>query len=116
MNIPGFDAESSLGPTMGIYRGKAVFARLGAVEISPAQEFLGSSVRSRNLDLLSLGGATVLTWPIIKRCCGRVDGQLRCRDFPVLPFHDCECLEGPNGELPRGFPGPPKCTPRVFAP
>ena len=27
MNIPGFDAESSLGPTLGIYRGKAVLGR-----------------------------------------------------------------------------------------
>ncbi len=27
MNMPGFDAESSLGPSMGIYRGKAVFGR-----------------------------------------------------------------------------------------
>ena len=25
MNAPGFDAELSLGPTMGIYRGKAAF-------------------------------------------------------------------------------------------
>ena len=25
MNTPGFDAELSLGPTMGIYRGKAAF-------------------------------------------------------------------------------------------
>jgi hypothetical protein len=27
MNMPGFDAESSLGPTMGIYWGKAVCGR-----------------------------------------------------------------------------------------
>ena len=25
MNMPGFDAEESLGPTMGTYRGKTVF-------------------------------------------------------------------------------------------
>jgi hypothetical protein len=27
MNMPGFDAESSLGPTIGIYGGKTVFGR-----------------------------------------------------------------------------------------
>ena len=27
MNIPQFNAESSLGPTMGIYLGKAVYGR-----------------------------------------------------------------------------------------
>src|SRR5436305_8185099 len=28
MNIPGFDAEASLGPTLGMYRGKAVHSRI----------------------------------------------------------------------------------------
>ncbi len=27
MNVPGFNAESSLGQTMAIYRGKAIFGR-----------------------------------------------------------------------------------------
>jgi hypothetical protein len=27
MNMPGFNAESAFGPTMGIYRGKAVCGR-----------------------------------------------------------------------------------------
>jgi hypothetical protein len=96
MNIPGFDAESSLGPTMGIYRGKAVFGRLGAVEISPAQEFLASSARNRNLDLLSLGSI------VLKRefCCFRQGVGWSCENSL---FKDCVCL--------GGFP---KCTPWVF--
>ncbi|MCK6470083.1 MAG: hypothetical protein L6Q53_18095 [Candidatus Brocadia sinica] len=40
MNMPGFNAESSFGPTMGIYRGKAVFGRSGTVEVLPMLEKL----------------------------------------------------------------------------
>jgi hypothetical protein len=39
MNMPGFDAESSLGPTMGMYRGKAVFGSLGSKEVMPQLRF-----------------------------------------------------------------------------
>jgi hypothetical protein len=35
MNLPQFNAEASLGPTLGIYRGKAVYGRSGAVEVLP---------------------------------------------------------------------------------
>ena len=35
MNMPGFDAESSLDPTIGIYRGNAVFGRSGTGEVLP---------------------------------------------------------------------------------
>jgi len=91
MNMPGFDAESSLGLTRGTYRGKAVFGRLGTGEISPAQEFLASSARSRNLDLLSLGSI------VLKRelCC--------LRGCANSLFKDCKCQ--------NGFP---VCTPWVF--
>jgi hypothetical protein len=34
MNMPGFTAESSLGPTIGIYRGNIVYGRLEAVKRS----------------------------------------------------------------------------------
>jgi hypothetical protein len=33
--MPGCIAESSLGPTQGIYRGKAVFGASGTVEVLP---------------------------------------------------------------------------------
>lgn len=51
MNMPGFDAESSLGPTIGRYRGKAVSGGLDAGGVLPMQEFLALSTLSRNLGL-----------------------------------------------------------------
>lgn len=104
MNTPGFDAESSLGPTMGIYRGKAVFGRLGTGEIQPAQEFLASSARSRNLDLLSLGSIG------LKRefCCFTRGEGWRCENSL---FKDCVCTEVMvMGRILRI----PTCTPWVF--
>jgi hypothetical protein len=49
MNMPGFDAESSLGSTKGIYRSHVVFGGSGTGEILPMQEFVASSTLSRNL-------------------------------------------------------------------
>ncbi len=40
MNLPHFNAQASLGPTMGIYRGNAVFGELDAVKVLPV--LLGS--------------------------------------------------------------------------
>jgi hypothetical protein len=40
MNIPGFNAESSLAPTMGIYRGKAADSH--ADTVVPAIPFCGN--------------------------------------------------------------------------
>jgi hypothetical protein len=34
MNMPGFDAESWLGPTIGLFRGKAGFGGSGVGELS----------------------------------------------------------------------------------
>jgi hypothetical protein len=48
MNLSQFNAEESLGPTMGLYRGKAVFGRSGTGEVLPMQGFLASSTLSRN--------------------------------------------------------------------
>lgn len=38
MNMPGFNAESSLDPTMGIYRGRAIFGRSGTGDVLPMLE------------------------------------------------------------------------------
>lgn len=98
MNMPGFDAESSLGPTMGIYRGKAVFGRLGTVEVMPMQEFLASSTLSQNLNFGFLGSV----WPII-RCCkySRSAGAVVCSTRVHSPLEQCKCI---FPECPRGFP------------
>jgi hypothetical protein len=37
MKLPQFNAESSLGPTMGIYQGKAVHFRISAGQVHPQQ-------------------------------------------------------------------------------
>jgi hypothetical protein len=37
MKLPRFNAESSLGPTMGIYRGKAVHFRISGGQVHPQQ-------------------------------------------------------------------------------
>ncbi len=102
MNMPGFDAESSLGPTMGVYRGKALFGRLGTGEVLPMQEFLASSTRSRKMT-----------------CCGLVmspNGETYpvCRECPVPFFQDCQCCKLESGDPCPGYPVPPKCTPWVF--
>jgi hypothetical protein len=35
MNLPQFNAEASLGPALGMYRGKPVYGRSGAAEVLP---------------------------------------------------------------------------------
>jgi hypothetical protein len=70
MNMPGIDAESPLGPTRGLYRGKAVSGGSGGSEVLPMQEFLGSPTLSQNL-----------VFPLITRCC---------RYAPLLGYWICE--------------------------
>ena len=90
MNIPGFAAESSLGPTVGMYRGKAVSGRLVASEVLPMQGFPGSSTLNRNLGLC---------WGTWLGC--PVNGHIifRC----VSWLEDCRC--GPGGAY---------CHPKIF--
>jgi hypothetical protein len=71
INMPAFTAEASLGPTMGMYRGSAVFGRL------PSQS--GRGVISQ----LRFGGDPDLGeyW----RCKANGGGDLVCRFFAGLP-------------------------------
>ncbi len=82
MNRPGFDAESSLGPTMGIYRGKALRGKSGTGEVLPMQDFPASST----LSLIR----RISPWPQI--CCFKPGVGLSCRDH--RPFESCECIGG----------------------
>ncbi len=73
MSMPGFYAESSLGPTLGIYRRKAVFGRFpseGSGGVMPQLRFQFQS----DPDL----GAY---W----RCRANGGGDLICRFFGGLP-------------------------------
>jgi hypothetical protein len=99
MNMPGFDAELSLGPTMDIYRGKAVSGGLGMGEVLPMQESLASSTLSSNLDLSFLGSRV---FGRTMTCC-LVGRHPACVTYVVPIFEDCKC-----------WFGSPVCTPRVF--
>lgn len=92
MNMPGFDAESSLAPTIGIYRGKAIFGRSGTGEFLPMQHVPASSILSQNLH----GG--FLGIPSLHKkitCCDR-EGD--CTTYSVGYFETCGCL-GETGLL-----------------
>ena len=99
MKMPGFDAELSLGPTIGRYRGKAVSGGLGMGEVLPMQKSVASSTLSPSLDLSFLGsrvfGRTIT-------CC-LVGRHPPCVTYVVPFFEDCKC-----------WFGSPVCTPRVF--
>ena len=96
MNMPGFNAESSLSPTIGVYQKKAVFGRSGKVEVLPMQGFLSSSTLSQNLvspDAL---------FPII-RCCQYSQSLRRfvCVSRVQRPLERCECKPTPSGFPPN---------------
>jgi hypothetical protein len=96
MNIPAFGAESSLGPTIGIYRGKAIFRRFGMGDVS-LQQFGGSSFLGRF-------GETM-------KCCGysRRLHRFVCTTHIVSRLEQCECQQD--------FFGHPiiVCRPPVFS-
>lgn len=106
MKIPGFNAESSLGQTLGLYRGKAIFGRLGTSDVLPMQRF----------------GFLRSVFPII-RCCkySRFAGKFVCVTRRSFPLEQCECI---RPECPEGFPNCSEypdfpyfeCSPLVLSP
>jgi hypothetical protein len=97
MTMPGFNADSSLGPTLGTYRRKTVFGRLGTGEVS-LQQFGASSFLER--------------FGVTMRCCGYSTWLHRfvCTTRIVSPLEQCECR--------RDFLGHPViiCRPPVLSP
>lgn len=95
MNMPGFNAESSLSPTMGIYRGKARFGGSGMGEVAMQQ-----------LGISSFLGRFGLTM----RCCGYTRFGFVCTTRIVSPLEQCECQ--------RNFFGYPViiCRPPILSP
>lgn len=92
MNIPGFDAESSLVPSIGSYRATAGFGASGAVD--------GLSIQSAAMASafgLRLGNVTLR--PI--RCCRWVPAYHRfvCTERLVSPFDQCTCNDGVFGPV-----------------
>lgn len=79
MNIPQFNAEASLGPTMGVYRGKTGHGRSNSAQVLPSQN-------------LSFG--SVMT------CCRFVPGLGRvCTSRQTHPLEYCECITTSLGPI-----------------
>ena len=81
MNMPGFHAEASLGPTTGTYRGRTAYSGSGKGDVS-MQLFRASSFLSR----FGRFGVTI-------RCCGfsKVLHRFVCTTQTVSPFERCTC-------------------------
>lgn len=80
MNLPQLNAEASLAPTTGRYRGKALLGRLGTGEVT-LQQFGASS-------LLGHHGVAM-------RCCGysALLHRYVCITRTVPPAEQCACRQ-----------------------
>lgn len=83
MNIPQFNAEASLGPIMGIYRGKTVAGGPERSEISMQQ----------------FGGLSAIWYRL--ECCGysQLLHRFYCISQIVSVFDRCKCRRFPNGPI-----------------
>jgi hypothetical protein len=89
MRMPGFDAESSLGPAMGVYRGHAAFGNSGDGGVLPVQDVMASSSISPQLN----AGLVGFPWPKF-RCCkySRFAKAVVCAESVQLPNAQCQCV------------------------
>jgi hypothetical protein len=71
-NMPGFNGEASLSPTMGKYRGKAGFGGSGKAEVLPSFWGYQNTIR----------------------CCSWVGGHIYCNTFRVPIYENCKCKGG----------------------
>lgn len=88
MNLPQFNAESSLGPTIGRYRGNACFSNSNMVEVLPmlglrsriSGREMESSVRWQELTggaMFARGGSG----------SGSGSGSKKCNYVPIVECH-----------------------------
>jgi len=75
MNLPGFTAESSLGPAMGHYAGAAISGTSGT-RVVPTQLFVAPGRWTREFE-----------------CCRFIFGKNLCVKKFVLPWENCRCGE-----------------------
>ena len=75
MNMPQFNAEASLGPSIGTYYGGPGYGRADGTRIVPSQTF-------GRLDVFPL-----------MRCCGYVPslGRFVSTSRRAFPFENCQC-------------------------
>ncbi|SCX46265.1 hypothetical protein SAMN05720354_10690 [Nitrosospira sp. Nsp1] len=76
MNMPQFNAEVSLDPTRGIYRGNAISTSSVSAQVFPSQNL----------------GFGFNLFPQM-RCCGFVPslGRFVCTSRQTHPLENCEC-------------------------
>lgn len=76
MNMPQFNAEASLGPTKGIYRGNVISISSVSAQVFPSQNL----------------GFGFNLFPQM-RCCGFVPslGRFVCTSRQTHPLENCEC-------------------------
>ena len=77
MNLPGFTAESSLGPAMGQYGGATMSSSGGGV----------LPMQFSRLD--SIFG--------VFKCCQFINGKFHCVSQPRRPWESCRCVRTPWG-------------------
>jgi hypothetical protein len=92
MNIPSFNAEAALSPTLGVYRRQPVFGGSAQGEVS-MQQF----------------GHTLLPGLFKMRCCRWAPAFRRfmCTERTVFPTENCTCYAGEFGPVIA-------CKPPVF--
>jgi hypothetical protein len=81
MNMPQFNAETSLGPSMNTYWGRAPYGTSASMQVTPSQIW-------RGLDIFPL-----------MRCCGYVPslGRFVCTSQRTFTLQNCECRRTPDG-------------------
>lgn len=78
MGLPGFTAESSLGPAIGHYGG-AIMSGTSGARVVPTQLFVAPGL---------------LRWAREIYCCQFIGGQTQCIKRTLLPWENCRCGEG----------------------
>ncbi|SOD41683.1 hypothetical protein SAMN06298226_1985 [Nitrosovibrio sp. Nv4] len=76
MNMPQFNAEASLGPSMRVYRGKTGHGGSSSPQVSPSQ------IAQFRFDI----------FPVMT-CCGYVPsrGRFFCTSRQTHPLENCRC-------------------------
>lgn len=80
MNLPGFTAESSLGPAMSHYGGMTLSVTSG-----------GGVLPMQFSHLDSIFGTL--------RCCQFINGRFRCVSKVNLPWENCRCVRTSFGPV-----------------
>jgi hypothetical protein len=78
MKLPGFTAESSLGPALGHYGGATMSGSSGA-GVLPMQFTNFESIFG------------------VIRCCQFINGRFRCVTRPRRPWENCRCVRTVGG-------------------